>query len=116
MGEMLTNWPPEFAKRAKENLDLIAKAGKHDVTQTILTLYALVVIPDEKDAFADIDDQTREQMEANDWPISGWRWTYKKQRGGPPRIAEEGMKALLRMLRNALAHGHLDSTLWTARL
>lgn len=105
--EMPRNWPPEFARRAKENLDLVCSAGKHDVTQTVLTLYALVVVPDEWDMFRSIDDMTREEMERAAWPVRGWCWAYKNQRAGA-RLAEDGLKAFLRMLRNALAHGHLE--------
>jgi len=108
MGEMPAPWPPEFAKRATENLDLVLKSGKNDVTQTLLTLYALVVVPDEKDVFTTLDDQDRTQLEVDGWPLNGWTWAYVNQRQNAPRVPERGLKALLRMLRNALAHGHLE--------
>lgn len=106
MGEMPAPWPPEFAKRATENLDLVRESGKNDVTQTLLTLYALVVVPDEKDVFTTLEDKDRVQLEVDGWPLNGWSWAYVKQRGGG--VAPSGLKALLRMLRNALAHGHLE--------
>lgn len=108
MGEMPAHWPPEFARRATENLDLVLNADGNDVTQTLLTLYALVVVPDEKDVFTAFDDQDRTRLEVDGWPLNGWSWAYVNQRRNAVRVPEHGLKALLRMLRNALAHGHLE--------
>lgn len=108
MGEMPAKWPPEFAKRATENLDLVLNSGTNDVTQTLLTLYALVVVPDEKDVFTTVDDMDRAQLEADGWPLNGWVWAYVNQRKNAVCLDPHQMKALLRMLRNALAHGHLE--------
>lgn len=108
MGEMPAVWPPEFAKRASDNLDLVLKSGTNDVTQTLLTLYALVVVPDEKDVFATVIDMDRAQLEADGWPMNGWAWAYVTQRRNAVTIDSHQMKSLLRMLRNALAHGHIE--------
>lgn len=108
MGEMPAKWPPEFAKRATENLDLILNSGTNDVTQTLLTLYALVVVPDEKDVFTTVHDMDRAQLEADGWPLNGWAWAYVNQRKNAAWIDPHQMKSLLRMLRNTLAHGHLE--------
>lgn len=108
MGEMPAKWPPEFAKRATENLDLVLNSGTNDVTQTLLTLYALVVVPVEKDVFTKVNDMNRAQLEADGWPLTGWTWSYTTQRRGAVGLPATCLKALLRMLRNALAHGHLE--------
>lgn len=102
MGEMPKTWPPEFARRAKENLDLIWEQGSHDVTQMILTLYALVVVPYEKGVYKGIPDRTQEQMREDGWPIEDWCWGCKQEQ------QKSGLRAFLRMLRHTLAHGHLS--------
>lgn len=107
MGKMPKDWPAEFGKRARENLDLICAEGKNNVTQMILTLYALVIVPEERNLFQGVRDETREQMEADGWPIADWCWAYKSQQQGSP-IHESGLRAFLRMLRHALAHGHIS--------
>lgn len=103
MGEMPQNWPPEFARRALENLELVEQHGTNNVTQIVLTLYALVVVPLEKKQFLEVEDITRDEMTHEGWAVEGWCWHCERS----DVKNSSGLHAFLRMLRNALAHGNL---------
>jgi len=101
----------EFARRARCNLDFIedaaeghASAEVHVVTQLVLSLLGMVVIPKEKLLLDEIAKTELSVLAQKGWP----RW--KITLDGDSKRPTYTLGRLLEHIRNAVAHGRITFT------
>ncbi|MDC7713044.1 HEPN family nuclease [Vogesella sp. LYT5W] len=90
-----------FAHRTRKNLEHIEHAYKnghdvHVVTQLVLSLLGLIVYPNERKLVERVNTLTLSELKDQGWP------SWKIELGSP-----ETLNQLIKMLRNAVAHGRI---------
>ena len=93
----------DFAQRTRTNLriieDLQAKGGEaYEVTQLVNSMLGLLVFPKER-VFDQIPQTSLSDLEADGWPIP-------RVVGDFPQAKD--LRELIRYLRNAIAHFHIE--------
>ena len=101
-----------FAKRVRLNLDAIdavvsvAPAKAHQVTQVVLTLIGLVVLPRESHYMEAVGDGNLNTLAAQGWPT----WTIAHDLSRRPEGASDTLADLLWHLRSTIASGQIRMT------
>jgi hypothetical protein len=101
-----------FANRVRLNLDAIdavvsvAPAKAHQVTQVVLTLIGLVVLPRESHYMEAVGDGTLTTLAAQGWPT----WTIAHDLSRRPEGASDTLADLLWHLRSTIASGQIRMT------
>jgi len=101
-----------FAKRVRLNLDAIdavvsvAPAKAHQVTQVVLTLIGLVVLPRESHYMEAVGDGNLNMLAAQGWPT----WTIAHDLSRRPEGASDTLADLLWHLRSTIASGQIRMT------
>jgi hypothetical protein len=101
-----------FANRVRLNLDAIdavvsvAPAKAHQVTQVVLTLIGLVVLPRESHYMEAVGDGNLTGLAAQGWPT----WTIAHDLSRRPEGASDTLADLLWHLRSTIASGQIRMT------
>jgi hypothetical protein len=101
-----------FANRVRLNLDAIdavvsvAPAKAHQVTQVVLTLIGLVVLPRESHYMEAVGDGNMNTLAAQGWPT----WTIAHDLSRRPEGAADTLGDLLWHLRSTIASGQIRMT------
>jgi hypothetical protein len=101
-----------FAHRVRLNLDAIdavvsvAPAKAHQVTQLVLTLIGLIVLPRESHYLEAAGDSTMAQLAAQGWPT----WTIAHDLSRRPGTASDTLGDLLWHLRSTIGSGQIRMT------
>jgi hypothetical protein len=90
-----------FAFRTRKNLNYVVDAyargeDVHVVTQLAMSLLGLIVYPKERQLVKRVESLKLRDLEADGWP----RWNIEAGHS-------ETLGEFMRMLRNAIAHGHV---------
>jgi hypothetical protein len=101
-----------FAHRVRLNLEAIdavvsvAPAKAHQVTQVVLTLIGLIVLPREAHYLEAAGDKTLPVLAAEGWPV----WTIVQDASRRPGGAADTLGDLLWHLRSTIAAGQIRMT------
>jgi hypothetical protein len=101
-----------FARRVRLNLDAIdavvsvAPAKAHQVTQLVLTLIGLIVLPRESHYLEAAGDRTLPELAVDGWPT----WTIAHDASRRPDGAADTLGDLLWHLRSTITSGQIRMT------
>jgi hypothetical protein len=101
-----------FVRRVRLNLDAVdavvsvAPAKAHQLTQLVLTLIGLLVLPRESHYLEAAGHRTLPELAADGWPL----WTIAQDLSRRPERTADTLADLLWHLRSAIASGRIRTT------